>query len=401
MDLKTGYPYWLIKNGLPFQYPKLLKNIKSDVVIIGGGISGAFAAHYLTQKGIPCIILDKRTVGLGSTCASTSLVQYELDKPLCELKKIIGNEKAGQVYISCVQAVNVLLNLCKEIGFTEVEANASLYYAAFKKDAASVEREFIARKQIGIDVKLLDESAIKKKYGFKSPRAIESSCGLSADVYMLSHALCRNALKKGLEIYDRSTVIKIEENRQSVKVHTEDGFHVNCKYVVNASGYEAGDFLHKNIVRLISTYAIASENIDDPGLIWKNRAMLWNTADPYLYMRLTKENRIILGGRDENICIPAKRDALINYKSLLLQKDFKKLFAHIPFKTEFSWAGTFGVTKDSLPYIGTIKNHPRIYYALGYGGNGILFSQLAAEIISDAITGKKNKNAALFSFERA
>ena len=74
MKLSSGYPYSLIKNGLPFTYPKLDKNLKTDVLILGGGISGALTAHYLVQEGIECTLIDARTIGLGSTCASTSLL---------------------------------------------------------------------------------------------------------------------------------------------------------------------------------------------------------------------------------------------------------------------------------------------------------------------------------------
>ena len=79
MELTAGYPFSLIKNGIPFEYPKLSKNVRSRVVVIGGGISGALTAYYLTEKGVDCILVDGRSIGLGSTCASTSLLQYELD----------------------------------------------------------------------------------------------------------------------------------------------------------------------------------------------------------------------------------------------------------------------------------------------------------------------------------
>lgn len=400
MELKTGYPYWLVRNGLPNHYPKLAKNIKADVAIIGGGISGALSAYYLTSKGISCVLLDKRTIGLGSTCASTSLVQYELDKPLTELMQLIGDEKATQVYLTCVEAIDKLIALCKKIKFDGIETSPSLFYAAEKKDKALVEKEYVARKEAGIKVKLLNATEIRKKYGFDAPAAILSEKGCSVDVYMLAHALCKHAVDKGLQIFDRTMVSKIEENKNGIKVYTEDGFTVSCKKLVNASGYEAVNFIDKKIVRLISTYAIISENLDDAKTIWKDRAMIWNTANPYLYMRLTNENRIIVGGRDEKIFDPDARNKLIKTKSALLARDFKKLFPKIKFVPEFSWAGTFGTTKDSLPYIGSIKDHPDIYYALGFGGNGITFSVIAAEIISDLITGKKNKNAGLFSFDR-
>ena len=93
MDLHSGLPFWLIKSGLPFNYYPLDRSLTTDVAIIGGGISGALAAYYLTSAGISCIVLDARTIGLGSTCASTALLQYEIDVPLCRLKEKTGIKK--------------------------------------------------------------------------------------------------------------------------------------------------------------------------------------------------------------------------------------------------------------------------------------------------------------------
>ena len=88
---------------------------------------------------------------------------------------------------------------------------------------------------------------------------------------------------------------------------------------------------------------------------------------------------------------------MINKKAELLEKDFKKLFPDIRFKQEFKCCGTFGKTKEALPYIGKYKE---AYYALGFGGNGITFSVLAAQILTDLIMKKLNINTELFSFER-
>ena len=117
-------------------------------------------------------------------------------------------------------------------------------------------------------------------------------------------------------------------------------------------------------------------------------------------MRLTDDNRIIMGGRDETFYNPQKRDKLIRKKTALLKRDFQKLFPDINLIPEFSWTGTFGSTKDALPYIGAYPKTPHTYYALGFGGNGITFSVIAAEIICDMIAEKKNANLSLFSFSR-
>lgn len=398
MDLKTGLPYWLIKNGLRSHYPKLNEDLVTEVVIIGGGISGALAAYHLSMRGIACVLLDRRTIGLGSTCASTSLVQYELDKKLSELSALIGEHKATRIYLDAVSAVDKLDQICDEIGFNEKERSPSLYFAHRNSMRSVLQKEYMIRKKAGIDVKLLDAPEISELYGFASPAAIESASGLAVDVYMLCYALCEAAERNGLKIFDRTEVTAIS-GKKKLHVLTDTGFKISCNYVVNAGGYETGRELG-NIVKLVSTYAISSEHFDDPSVLWTNRAMLWNTADPYLYLRQTADHRVILGGRDEPVFKTELRDRLVKEKSKRLVADFKKLFPAVDFRMEFSWAGTFGITKDSLPYIGALKENPRVFYSLGYGGNGILFSLISAEIISDLITGVKNESADLYSFYR-
>ena len=87
-------------------------------------------------------------------------------------------------------------------------------------------------------------------------------------------------------------------------------------------------------------------------------------------------------------------------KTKSLERSFAKLFPQIEFKTDFKWAGTFASTKDGLPFIGSIRQRPHTYFALGFGGNGITFSAIAADLIKDLLAGKKNKDAAIFHFDR-
>ena len=127
--------------------------------------------------------------------------------------------------------------------------------------------------------------------------------------------------------------------------------------------------------------------------------MLWETKRPYFYARTTPDGRIFIGGRDESFASPRKRDALIRKKSRSLRRDFAKRFPRLSFDLDFAWAGTFGETRDGLPYIGA-ADHKRVLYAMGYGGNGITFSVVAARLIADAITHGKNADAPIFAFDR-
>ncbi len=400
MKLSSGYPLSLIKNGLLFSYPKLAKNIKTDVLVLGGGISGALTAHYLVQEGVDCVLIDARTIGLGSTCASTSLLQYEIDVSLHELIKMVGTKAAVRSYKLGVSAILKLEALARKIGVHDFERKQSLYSAAYKKDVSFLREEYAARKKHGFDVRYLDEASVYKQFGFASHGAILSDVAAAIDTYLLTHSLLQFNLNKGLKVYDRTPAISIEHNQRNVQIETPDKFVIRAKKLVYATGYEVVDFISKPIVKLASTYAIASESFNATQKFGKKDAVIWNTAKPYLYMRTTNDNRIIIGGRDEEFFSHLRRDRLIPQKTRQLKTDFEKMFPAIPFKTEFSWAGTFGSTKDGLPYIGAYKKFPNSLFALGFGGNGITFSQVAGEIIASIIKGKKNRDVELFSFER-
>ena len=400
MKLSSGYPLSLIKNGLLFSYPKLERDIKTDVLVLGGGISGALAAHYLIREGIDCTLIDARTIGLGSTCASTSLLQYEIDTPLHQLIEMVGEKNAVRSYKLGTSAITKLAKLAAIAGVKDFEMKKSFYYAAYKKDLSFLKKEYEIRKKHGFKVAWLEEDQVFKQFGFSSPGGILSDVAATTDAYVLTHRLLQYNVSKGLKVYDRTQVVSIKHDWRNVHLKTQENFIITAKKLVYATGYEVVDFISKPIVKLTSTYAIASEAFNFPVKLGKNDTVIWNTAQPYLYLRLTNDNRIIIGGRDEEFFSHFKRDKLIPAKTKQLQNDFKKIFPSIPFKTEFSWAGIFGSTKDGLPYIGAYKRLPNSFFALGFGGNGITFSQVAGEILASLIKGKKNKDAEIFSFER-
>lgn len=400
MNLKSGIPFWLIKNGLLHNYPTLKHDLQTEVVILGGGISGALSAYYLTEAGIECTVIDGRSIGQGSTCASTSLLQYEIDVPLCKLQKMIGYKDAVRAYVQCAEAIEKLEAIAQNIGFSNFSKKKSLYYAAAKKDWNFLEKEFTMRKENGFDVQLLQKNEVENEFKFNSSGAILSQLAAETNAYSFTHALHQHNIKKGCKVFDRTDVKKISHSKDGVTLQTENRKTIKSQKLIYATGYEAVNFVKKNIVDLQSTYVIISEYPGKNSKVWKDDVLIWNTDDPYLYMRTTADGRIIVGGRDESFYNPQKRDRLMDKKSVKLEKDFQKLFPKIPFKREYQWAGTFGTTKDGLPFIGKYEPLPNSLFSLGFGGNGITFSQIAAEINRDIILERPNNDARLYRFER-
>ena len=183
-------------------------------------------------------------------------------------------------------------------------------------------------------------------------------------------------------------------------MQTNRNASIQAAKVVFATGYETQHYLKQKMATLHSTFALVSEPTPIAIAI-KDAYLLWETARPYFYLRATADNRLILGGGDEPFRNPQKRDRLIAKKSKQLLKLFTLFYPDFPQpEIAFAWAGTFGETKDGLAYIGESPELPNSYFALGYGGNGITYSMIAARIILDLYMGKANPDAHLFRFCR-
>jgi glycine/D-amino acid oxidase-like deaminating enzyme len=397
MHLRSDKPYTLLRHGLGLVYPSLRKDIKTDVAIIGAGITGALAGWHLMRKGIQAVIVDRRHAGMGNTAACSSMLQYELDTPLRKLIRLVGEKNAVLSYLLCRQAIYDLHDICKQLplkpGFL---LKPSFQFASYKNDAKNLEREYLLRKRAGINLQLLLADDIQQNFGFSKPAGLLSADGGITDAYQLTHALLKHSQDKGTLVYDNTLVTHIEHETNGVTLHTEWGCKITAKNLIIACGYESQQYLPKKMERLHATYSIISEPLFEG---WYQNAMIWETANPYLFMR-PAEQRILVGGKDDAFYNPSKIEANLPRKAKQLESAFCRLFPGIPFRTDFGWAGTFSSTRDGLPYIGTIPERPHTWFALGFGGNGITWSQVAAQILSDLVSGKSNPNERIFSFHR-
>ncbi len=400
MNLRSPSPYWLMRHGIINSYASLQRDAKADIAIVGAGISGALLAIELNKAGYKVIILDKRHAGTGSTAASTALLQYEIDTPLHKLISMVGKKNAVKSYLLCKNSIDELEKICNVLGNDRLFVRKpSFQYASYKKDSADLKKEYQLRKDAGFSIQLLEENDIEKKFGFKRSAGLLSKDGAEADAYRITHKILWDCIKKGVEVYDNTEVTTIRHEKNGVLLQTADNKNIKAKKLFIACGYESQKYIPFNIQLLHSTYAIASEPFETKNFWYKN-ALIWETATPYLYMRTTDDNRIIIGGKDVTFTNPQKRDEILSLKSAQLERSFKRLFPQIPFKTDFRWVGNFANTKDGLPYIGTIPQRPNTYFSLGFGGNGITFSIIAARLIREMIEGRKNPDAEIFSFNR-
>lgn len=401
MKLRSNEPFWLVKNGLMGSYPSLDSDIETDILVIGSGITGSLIAHRCIAEGYATTLIDRREIAHGSSSATTAMLQYELDTPLYKLIEMIGERGAVESYWAGFNSIDDLGKLTRKIRSTcGFKKKDSLYFAALKKDVESLRKEFNAREKHGFPVSWLESAEIEEKYGMEGTfGGILSRQGGSIDAFCLVHEILKFNKKRGLEVYDKTDLVKAEHNRNGVRFTTKYGNVIKAGKVIYCSGFESTEMIKDKFVDLMSTYAIVGE-VSEDDYSHLSETVFWNTADPYLYLRTSDDNRILIGGEDEDFVDTQKRDSLLDVKAKRLEKKLKSLMPSLKFRTDFAWAGTFGESKDGLPYIGKHPNFPSAHFVLGFGGNGVIFSVIGMDMVAAMLRGEEHALEEYFRFRR-
>lgn len=401
MDLKSGYPWWAVRNGLMHRFPRLDTNLDCDVAVIGGGITGALIAHELAIHGHAVALVEQRDIGWGSTSASTALLQYEIDTHLGDLIGQIGERDALLAYRACVSALPMLAQLAAEVGDVDHAEMDSLYLASGSRQARPVRAEFELRQRHGFDVELLEAGAVRERYGIDAPLAILNRPAGRIDPYRMAVRLLAALARAGASIHDRTTIESIDASRRRVELRTADGLTIRAGDVVVAAGYASQRWLRQRVARNRSSYAVITDPVEDGSLGPLADTLVWESARPYLYLRSTGDGRVLIGGEDDAIDVPARRDARVEAKSRTLLKKTAAMFPGLTLVPAFAWAGTFAETGDGLPFFGAHPQHgPRVHFAMAYGGNGITYSVLGAGLLRARIERRRHPLATLFGFGR-
>jgi glycine/D-amino acid oxidase-like deaminating enzyme len=395
-DLRTGRPYWLRRGDVRVACSPLTANLVVDVAVVGAGVSGAMVVDAILRSGKSVVVLDRRGPVKGSTPASTALLMFEIDQPLIRLAQKIGHERAVRAYWRSATAVDFLRGRIADLGLRcGFRERQSVYLPGNTLNVAALKREAAARAEVGLRSRFIGADELRTLTGIEKPGAVLSSGAGEVDPAALVAGLWRSALSRGARIHAPTEVVDIDSDRAHVTLTTADGYAVRARHAVFATGYEPVKLVKRGRHKVISTWAMATA--PQPGRLWPSRCLIWEAADPYLYMRTTLDGRVIVGGEDEEFSDDSKRDALIPKKITAIRRKLEKLLPMLDTKPEFTWAGCFGATATGLPAIGAIPGAPRCFAVLGYGGNGMTFSVIAAQIIQRAIQGLHDPDADLFA----
>lgn len=313
------------------------------------------------------------------------MLLWEIDRPLFELAQLYGFEKAARCYRASHHAAQGLLSRIAHHGIAcQMRPRLSLYLAV-DDSPKHIQDEYALRSRAGLPSLFLDHVALLKRFGFARAGALLSRDAADADPVQLTHGLLDLSLRRGARLL-KANAVAYDSTAESVTVGLESGLSIDARHVVLATGYVMPNIVQPTAQQPASSWAIATQR--QPSHLWPEQVLIWEAARNYHYARTTPDGRIILGGEDDHALIePAARDNATPAKVRALKAYMKALWPHASDHVAFSWSGAFDTTDDGLPLIGRLPGCKNILAAFGYGGNGITFSFLAAELLATLLAG--------------
>jgi glycine/D-amino acid oxidase-like deaminating enzyme len=244
--------------------------------------------------------------------------------------------------------------------------------------------------------------------GIRAVAAIGTPGNAEANPIRACYGFLAAAISRGAQVFEGSPAHRIESSSSGVVVHTPDG-SIAAKAVVIATGYSRrGHEPYVGRFKMNDTYVIATRRL--PARIRRaipgSRAMGWDSDRPYHYFRWTTDGRLMVGGVDTvHRTVKGSRKRISNARAQLtshLGAIYPTLANETP---AYAWEGLFAETPDGLPYIGTHSRYANHLFALGYGGNGITASFLAAKLLVKRYrtlgkTQEADRTLDLFAFKR-
>ena len=404
--LRIDVPVWLKREprSRHARFPSLRRDVRVQVAIVGGGITGAAVACQFAEAGVSVALVEGRRIARGSTAASTALLMQEPDEDLDALSRRYGRKRARRIWQLSREATRDMVATLGRLDIScNLERRDSVYYAATGPDARRLHAEHRLRTAAGARGAWLEGARLRRTIGFDAAGAIRTRGNAQVDPVKACAGLLRAAAAEGALLFERSPVLTIGPSKPGVVVTTPRGA-IHADRVVIATGYATPYFKPLDArFRMLTTYVVATRPLTaaERRQVGLDSVMLWDTGRPYHYARWTPDRRLMLGGGDrplgpERLRARALREGTREVHQFFLER--YPALADVPL--EYGWEGLFATTPDGLPYIGPHRRYARHLFALGYGGNGMTYGFLAARLLLEWYRGDRSADHDLFAFSR-
>ena len=348
-------------------FPPLQENSRTDVLIIGGGMAGLLCAHKLQEAGIDYILCEANTIGTGITKNTTAKItsQHGL------IYHKLGAEKAKRYLEANQNALYEYRRLCADMDCDYSEQSSYVYAL---NDLEKLKQELSALKKLGFPA----------QYQKTLPLPIRTVGAVRFPNQAQFHPLkFLYAIAKDLRIYEHTPIRELAPHTA-----TTDHATITANKIIVATHFPILNKHGSYFLKLYQhrSYCLALENAGHVG------GMYVDESKTGLSFR-DHGDLLILGGGSHRT---GKHGG--NWAQL-------EAFAarHYPdAKIRYRWATQDCMTLDGIPYIGQYSARtPDLYVATGFNKWGMTSSMVAADILTDLITGKDNPYAAVFSPSRS
>lgn len=347
-------------------FEKLNKHIKTDVLIIGGGMSGVLCAYYLNQAGVRYTLVEANTIGDGITKNTTAKITSQHGLIYDKIIKKYGTERAKQYLEINQAALGKYRNLCKNIDCDFEEKDAYVYSIDNRR---KIEDEIRALNKLGFSAAFTKDLLLP----FEVTGAVHYP-----DQAQFNPLKFLYGISKGLNIYEHTKVRELDGTTAIT-----DGGRICAQKIIVATHFP---FINKHGSYFIKmyqyrSYVIALQNAPDVNGIYVDESqtgMSFRNYKDLLFIGGGAHRTGKKGGNWEELRTFAKN----NYPGAI---------------EKYHWATQDCMTLDGIPYIGPYsKNTDRLYVATGFNKWGMTSSMVSAMILCDIVQGRKNEYQDLF-----
>lgn len=384
MKLHAGDLFW-DETRKETDYMTFTGNLTTEVLVVGGGMSGAMIANELVHDGHEVVVVDASTPGLASSDGNTGIVQYCSDMSLKEMIGKWGTRHAVDFYKLSLEGMAQLNALVKRVD-TEVgyKPTHSLFLAGSKDGVKEIKQQQKALNKHGFPAEFVDEESLENGFGLKAHGAMRTAQDANLNPYKMVQALHKNSMAHGARIYKNAKMTSYVKQNDGYLVRIGNR-RIHANTLILAMGYAQDAYtpIEQDVERN-TTYSFVTAPIE--GKLWAKQDMIWDDQDPYTYFRVTEDRRLIVGGRDRSGARLSGLKKIERETDSLLSK-IKRYYPPLDASITHRWQSVFGESKDGLPFIGRDANDPNLYFAFGFGGNGTCYCAMASIMMRDFLAG--------------
>ena len=351
-------------------FPQLRSNIKTDVLIIGGGMAGLLCGYQLQMAGVSCVIAEAAEVAGGITKNTTAKVTSQHGLCYSSLASRFGTQIAGLYLQANEQALSQLRTLSKQVDCHWKDLDSFIYSTS---NSEKLEQELSALEALRYPAKLAQNLPLP----FPTVGAVRfPRQGQFHPLKFLS------AMVPMLTVYEHTPVRQLVKNKAITDFGT-----ITAEKIIVATHFP---FLNKHgsyFLKLYQqrSYVIALENTQPL------EGMYLDEQENGLSLR-SHGHILLLGGGGHRTGKPGGNWAELEDKARLF-------YPHS--QVTHRWAAQDCMTLDGIPYIGQYSARtPNLYVATGFNKWGMTSSMVSAQLLTDLILGKENPYTEVFSPSR-